>query len=156
MLKGLERHKCNVNIKNFYLNFVNSPHLDCLGTILQIPTACTGCTGTDTKNSGTTRYQCDKRRYSTTQRPCTVLCRTLRTLTVRARPVCDIKSCGDTLHLAREEREVCEVGGHKVGYISGNNITHQTLKPVKLVLCKCLSTEAHRIVGLRTSPDERF
>jgi hypothetical protein len=80
VLKGLERHKCNVNTKNFYLNFVNSPHLDGLGTILQIPTACTGCTGTDTKNSSTTRYQCDRLRYGTTQRPCTVLCRTLRTL----------------------------------------------------------------------------
>jgi tetratricopeptide (TPR) repeat protein len=80
VLKGLERHKCNVNTKNFHLNFVNSPHLDGLGTILQIPTTCTDSTGTDTKISSTTRYQCDKRRYGTTQRPCTVLCRTLRTL----------------------------------------------------------------------------
>jgi hypothetical protein len=80
VLEGLQRHKCNVNTKNSYLNFVNSPHLDSLGTILQIPTACIGGTRTDTQNSSTTRYQRDKRRYGTTQTPCTVLCRALRTL----------------------------------------------------------------------------
>jgi hypothetical protein len=80
VLKVLERHECNENTKNLHLNFVNSPHLNGLGTILQIPTACTGGTGTDTKNSSTTRYQCDNRRYGTTRRPCTVLRRTLRTL----------------------------------------------------------------------------
>lgn len=79
-VQGLSRQKRNHNIKDYYLSYSISLHLDGLGAISRFVRVCTGSTGADIKFSTAVRYKRYIRSITSVQILRTVLCCTLRTL----------------------------------------------------------------------------